>query len=147
MGNALLDPDKIGFAWFLDGVQQTTNDPGLTGEWAIFYNQVQRLNVSIDTNNVMNVSLDTLAGGTFDLVANTPLITNAAIGGGNSWSNYNTFSIDWDLISGDTNNPGYNNINVNTVEVVTTTVPEPSTYALLLLSGAASLWAFKRRKS
>ena len=26
-------------------------------------------------------------------------------------------------------------------------VPEPSTYALLLLSGAASLWAFKRRKS
>ena len=27
------------------------------------------------------------------------------------------------------------------------TVPEPSTYALLLLSGAASLWAFKRRKS
>lgn len=27
------------------------------------------------------------------------------------------------------------------------TVPEPSTYALLLLSGAASLWALKRRKS
>jgi hypothetical protein len=28
-----------------------------------------------------------------------------------------------------------------------TPVPEPSTYALLLLSGAASLWALKRRKS
>ncbi len=27
------------------------------------------------------------------------------------------------------------------------TVPEPSTYALLLLSGAASLWALRRRKS
>jgi hypothetical protein len=26
-------------------------------------------------------------------------------------------------------------------------VPEPSTYALLLLSGAASLWVLKRRKS
>ena len=26
-------------------------------------------------------------------------------------------------------------------------VPEPSTYALLLLGGAASLWALKRRKS
>jgi hypothetical protein len=26
-------------------------------------------------------------------------------------------------------------------------VPEPSTYALLLLSGAASLWALRRRKS
>lgn len=30
---------------------------------------------------------------------------------------------------------------------VIATVPEPSTYALLLLSGAASLWALKRRKS
>jgi hypothetical protein len=29
----------------------------------------------------------------------------------------------------------------------TFTVPEPSTYALLLLSGAASLWALRRRKS
>ena len=28
-----------------------------------------------------------------------------------------------------------------------TSIPEPSTYALLLLSGAASLWALKRRKS
>ena len=31
--------------------------------------------------------------------------------------------------------------------VVVEVVPEPSTYALLLLSGAASLWALKRRKS
>lgn len=147
VGDALLDPDKIGFAWFLNGVQQTTNDPGLTGQWAVFYNQNYRLNVSIDTNNLMDVSLDTLAAGTFDLVANTSFITNAAVGGGNSWSNYNTVSIDWDLVSGDTNNPGYNNINVNTVEVVTTTVPEPSTYALLLVSGAAALWAARRRKS
>ena len=147
VGDALLDPDKIGFAWFLNGVQQTTNDPGLTGEWAIFYNQVYRLNVSVDTNNLMNVSLDTLAAGTFDLVANTPVVTNAAVGGGNSWSDYNTVSIDWDLISGDTNSPGANYINVNTVEVVTTTVPEPSTYALLLVSGAAALWAARRRRN
>jgi len=33
------------------------------------------------------------------------------------------------------------------VDVNGTLVPEPSTYALLLLSGAASLWASKRRKS
>ena len=32
---------------------------------------------------------------------------------------------------------------VGTLEVI----PEPSTYALLLLSGAASLWALRRRKS
>jgi hypothetical protein len=35
---------------------------------------------------------------------------------------------------------------VNSIEIGTV-VPEPSTYALLLLSGAASLWALKRRKS
>jgi PEP-CTERM motif len=34
-----------------------------------------------------------------------------------------------------------------TVGTLQSTVPEPSTYALLLLSGAASLWALKRRKS
>jgi hypothetical protein len=33
------------------------------------------------------------------------------------------------------------------VDVNGTLIPEPSTYALLLLSGAASLWALKRRKS
>jgi len=32
------------------------------------------------------------------------------------------------------------------IRVEGTVVPEPSTYALLLLSGAASLWALKRRK-
>jgi hypothetical protein len=33
------------------------------------------------------------------------------------------------------------------VDVNGTLIPEPSTYALLLLSGAASLWALRRRKS
>jgi hypothetical protein len=34
-----------------------------------------------------------------------------------------------------------------TIGTLMTTVPEPSTYALLLLGGAASLWALRRRKS
>ncbi len=46
-------------------------------------------------------------------------------------------------IGGSTSTPG---VLVNSIEVATV-VPEPSTYALLLLSGAASLWALKRRKS
>lgn len=45
----------------------------------------------------------------------------------------------YDLQPGDAAQPYFNNFAV--------TVPEPSTYALLLLSGAASLWALKRRKS
>ena len=44
----------------------------------------------------------------------------------------------WDLQPGDAAQPYFNNFAV--------TVPEPSTYALLLLGGT-SLWALKRRKS
>jgi hypothetical protein len=42
--------------------------------------------------------------------------------------------------------PPYGNPQVDAY-IVAELVPEPSTYALLLLSGAASLWALRRRKS
>lgn len=147
-GASLGDPDRIGFAWFLNGVQQTTNmASGLTADWAILYNQVYRLNVSVDTNNLMNVSLDTINnGGNF--VTNTSFITNGAIGTGTTWMDYNTVSIDWALASGNPNLPGYNYINVNTVEVVATTVPEPGTWAIgaLLLGGLAAR-VYRRRQA
>lgn len=38
-------------------------------------------------------------------------------------------------------------IELNNIGFQVASVPEPSTYALLLFSGAASLWALKRRKS
>jgi MYXO-CTERM domain-containing protein len=146
-GGALLDPDKIGFAWFLNGVQQTTNNSALTAEWAIFYNQQYRLNVSVDTNNLMNVSLDTI-NGAGNFVTNTSFITNGAIGTGTTWMDYNTISIDWALASNDPLTPGYNYINVNTVEVVATTVPEPGTWAIgaLLLGGLAAR-VYRRRQA
>jgi len=147
-GASLGDPDRIGFAWFLNGVQQTTNmASGLTADWAILYNQVYRLNVSVDTNNLMNVSLDTInSGGNF--VTNTSFITNGAIGSGTTWMDYNTISIDWALASGLATDPGYNYINVNTVEVVATTVPEPGTWAIgaLLLGGLAAR-IYRRRQA
>jgi|SanBayMetagenome_1026888.scaffolds.fasta_scaffold29305_1 MYXO-CTERM domain-containing protein len=148
MGASTNDPDRIGFAWFLNGVQQDTNmASGLTADWAILYNQVYRLNVSVDTNNLMNVSLDTInSGGNF--VTNTSFITNGAIGAGTTWMDYNTISIDWALASGVASQPGFNYINVNTVEVVATTVPEPGTWAIgaLLLGGLAAR-IYRRRQA
>ena len=147
-GAALLDPDKIGFAWFLNGVQQTTNmASGLTADWSIYYNQKYRLNASIDTNNLMNVSFDTLSG-TGDFITNTSFITNGAIAAGQTWMDYNTLSIDWALASGNPATPGYNYINVNTIEVVATTVPEPGTWAIgaLLLGGLAAR-VYRRRQA
>lgn len=147
IGAATGDPDKIGFAWFLNGVQQTTNNSALTAEWAVYYNQLYRLNVSVDTNNLMNVSLDTI-NGAGNFVTNTSFIQNGAIGSGTTWMDYNTVSIDWALASGDPTLPGYNYINVNTLEVVATTVPEPGTWAIgaLLLGGLAAR-VYRRRQA
>jgi hypothetical protein len=55
---------------------------------------------------------------------------------------FGTISIDWDLTSNDPEDPGSNYIIVNNVSVV----PEPSTYALLVLAGlAAAFWSRRRR--
>jgi hypothetical protein len=59
------------------------------------------------------------------------------------------FAIGDKLILADSDNGGLSgDIEASSFGPVTVeAVPEPSTYALLLLSGAASLWALKRRKS
>lgn len=148
LGAALGDPNKIGFAWFLNGNQQDTNNAALTAEWAILYNALYRLNVSVQTNNTLWVSLDTLNPTTGAFLTNTAFITNGAIGAGLNWSDYNTVSIDWALASGDAFTPGANFMTVNTIEVVATTVPEPGTWAVgaLLLGGVAAS-VYRRRQA
>ena len=85
---------------------------------------------------------------TGNFVTNTSFIQNGAIGSGTTWMDYNTVSIDWALASGDPTLPGYNYINVNTLEVVATTVPEPGTWAIgaLLLGGLAAR-VYRRRQA
>jgi len=62
-------------------------------------------------------------------------VNTASSPGSIDWANISN----WNLVSsvGGTIDATFTNLNV----------AEPSTYALLLLSGAASLWALKRRKS
>ena len=61
------------------------------------------------------------------------------------------FSMEDDLAFLDSSNSSIffgSQVSTTTFQSLTlTVVPEPSTYALLLLSGAASLWALRRRKS
>ena len=61
---------------------------------------------------------------------------------GESYYNFNSMD-ESGFLSG---SGGLGGAQVRTMYVLSI-VPEPSTYALLLLSGAASLWAFRRRKS
>lgn len=142
----------VGFAWFLNGVQQdVNNNAALTGDWTIQYNSLNRLNVSIQTNNTLWVSLDSLSSAPTNfgaLVINTSFITNGALSGGLNWSDYNTVSIDWALANNDPFSPGANFMTVNTIEVVATTVPEPGTWAVgaLLLGGVAAS-VYRRRQA
>lgn len=94
-----------------------------------------------------------IVGSTYDLdvaqlnptdqsvIANFPLISGAPLTSGLAVNNFGTVSMDWALASGNPADPGSNYIIVNNVSVV----PEPSTYALLAVSGIA-LMAFGRRR-
>jgi hypothetical protein len=142
--------NALGFAWTLGGVLQTTNNnAALTGEWEIFYSANYRFNLAVQSNNLITLSLDTLdaASNNYAFVTNTTLIRNGALGGvGSTALDYNTVSINWELANNDFNYPGDNFIIVNNLEVVTTTVPEPGTWAVGALLLAAVADRIRRRR-
>jgi len=78
----------------------------------------------------------------YAVVSSTNLISNGAISTGLTEADFERLSLDWDLASGDTNNPGANYMIVTTASVV----PEPSSLALLVLAGAGALLAVSRRR-
>ena len=142
--------NNIGFAWSLDGVLQTTNNnAALTGEWDIFYDVNYRFNLAVQSNNLITLSLDTLdtAANNFAFVTNTTLIRDGALGGvGSTALSYDTVSVNWELFSNDINTPGDNSIIVNNLEVITTSVPEPGTWAVGALLLAAVADRIRRRR-
>ena len=141
--------NALGFAWTLDGAVQNTNNAALTGEWEIFYSANYRFNLAVQSNNQITLSLDTLAAASnnYAFVTNTTLIRNGALGGvGSTALDYNTVSINWELANTNFNNPGDNFIIVNNLEVVTTTVPEPGTWAVGALLLAAVADRIRRRR-
>ena len=148
--NSGANSNAIGFAWTLGGVLQTTNNnAALTGEWDIYYNGNYRFNLAVQSNNLITLSLDTLdtASNNFAFITNTTLIRDGALGGvGSTALDYNTVSINWELANNDFNTPGDNFIIVNNLEVITTTVPEPGTWAVGALLLAAVADRIRRRR-
>ncbi len=142
--------NNIGFAWFLDGVLQTTNNnAALTGDWDIFYDVNYRFNLAVQSNNLITLSLDTLdtAANNNAFLTNTTLIRDGALGGlGSTALSYNTISVNWELVSNDVDLPGNNYIIVNNLEVITTSVPEPGTWAVGALLLAAVADRIRRRR-
>jgi MYXO-CTERM domain-containing protein len=108
-----------------------------------------RFNLAVQSNNLITLSLDTLdsAANSFAFITNTTLIRDGALGGvGFTALDYNTVSINWELVS-NVDFPGDNSIIVNNLEVITTSVPEPGTWAVGALLLAAVAHRIRRRRS
>lgn len=81
----------------------------------------------------------------YAVLSSNQVVQNGQLSAGTTAQDFDQYSIDWDLSSGSTNLPGGNYMLLNTVSV-TTTVPEPSTAALVGLSGLALVgWFFRRQ--
>jgi len=141
--------------WIRNGTNVVSD--GVTFQaYDIQYNALYRLTATI-TGNSFDMSLFGLAPrGTstntsgvvagitnYAVVASNWMVDNGQLSGSLTAESFDRFAIDWDLSSGATNQPGGNYMNLNTVSV-TTTIPEPSTVALLGLS-AFGIFAWKLR--
>jgi len=139
---------------FLMGWQQ--NGTNVVADGSVFkniqfnYDALWRLTATISGTS-LNVDLEGLVaqnGGpgigitNYAVVSTTNLISNGTLSSGLSEAEFERFALDWDLASGDTNNPGANYMIVTTASVV----PEPSSVALLVLAGVGALLAASRRR-
>ena len=114
------------------------------------YGSLWRLTASLSGTSI-NVDLDGLVaqdGGpgvgvtNYAVVNSTNLISNGGLSGVLTEESFERVSLDWDLASGDTNNPGANNLLVTTMSVV----PEPSSLMLLTLAVVGALAVYGRRR-
>ena len=146
---------NYGFKWFDSAGVWQSNSPSLTAtNWAIVMQTVYRLNVVMTNAGTFDVVMQTLAQQynsnnlvtNYSIIANQTLLSGGSLGG-YSLSDFSSFSIDWDLYSGNTNLPGANFMVLNQVNITSTIVPEPGTWAAALLLLAGGAYAARRRRA
>ncbi len=160
-GFSLLDATgTVSLAQFLFNPAASAFGPGsLAVQWIngastndiadIAYGALYRLSVEL-TDDTFNVSMASIIAETNGLGVITnyattngvALVTGGAIANSLNASDFQTVSMDWQLLSEDPDEPGDNYMLVNNVSVV----PEPSSYALLALAALGmAYWARRRR--
>ncbi|MFM8458372.1 MAG: hypothetical protein ACKOB0_05430, partial [Chthoniobacterales bacterium] len=146
---------NYGFQWFNSAGVWQSNSPALTAtNWTIAMQTVYRLNVIMTNSGTFDVVMQTLAQQydsnslvtNYSIFATATLVSGASLGG-YSLSDFSSLSLDWDLASGNINAPGSNFMVLNQVNVTSTVIPEPGTWAagaaLLVLTG----FAIRRRRA
>lgn len=94
------------------------------------------------TGSNYSVSLARLDPSTRAVITNFSNLTTGSLSGGLTSDDFATVGLDWLLASGVNTDPGSNYIIVNDVQVV----PEPSTYALLVLAALTGAIVVSRRR-
>lgn len=98
--------------------------------------------VAITSATNYSISIARINPETRAVITNYADIASGTLSTGLSANDFGTIGLDWELTSTNAADPGSNYIIVNDIQVV----PEPSTYALLALSGIAGVLLVLRRR-
>jgi hypothetical protein len=114
------------------------------------YSALNQMRVDI-TGSTYNLEYWRINSSTRAVITNLTLVTGGSLATSTSALDFATVGIDWELTSGDPNDPGSNFLVVNQMNVQTAgnVVPEPATWAVgaLLLGGVAHRLMRRRGQS
>jgi hypothetical protein len=144
-----------GLQWYDSaGVWQSNNVALTATNWALSMQTVYRFNVIMSNAGTFDVVMQTLEQqyDSNSLVTNYSIFaTQTLISGGSLGSylpsDFSSFSIDWELASGNTNLPGSNFMVINQASVTSTVIPEPGTWAAALALLAGGAFVARRRRA
>lgn len=142
--SASTQTNRLRLQWISNGTNVASD--GLTFQsYDLQYTALYRMTAYISGNSfemsLFGLATQTNGTGTITNYAVTSsnwVVKNGLLSGSGTAQDFDQFALNWDLASGNTNDPGGNYMNLNTVSVATT-VPEPSTVALLGLTGVGLL--------
>lgn len=142
--------NDLRFEWYKNGSLQTTNN------FEIAYNALYRLTATLYDDSTFDLAMQGLVTQTngsgyvtnYSVVTNVNLLTDAGLSSGYNRHQFSRTALEWDLASGDTNNPGSQALLVNSMTVydVYTVIPEAKTWvAGILLATIAGIVVWRRR--
>jgi len=149
--SASTETNRLRLQWISNGTNVVSD--GLTFQsYDLQYTALYRMTAYISGNSfgmsLFGLATQTNGVGTitnFAVTSSNWVVKNGLLSGSGTAQDFDRFALNWDLASGDTNAPGGNYMNLNTVSVATA-VPEPSTLALFAVASAAlGLWHLRRR--